>query len=80
MVSPVMETNVSTLLREFPKVRRAALAGERVIVHTREGDLWITAAKDASKPLLGSLQGMLQQSEDDLDQPTATDEGWNPSL
>lgn len=36
-----MKTTVSTLLREFPKVRRAALSGETVIIKTREGDaIW----------------------------------------
>ena len=75
-----METNVSTLLREFPKVRRAALAGERVIVHTREGDLWITAAREEAKPLLGSLRGMVGKTTDDLDRPTSGEQEWGPSL
>lgn len=75
-----METNVSTLLREFPKVRRAALAGERVIVHTREGDLWITAAREEPKPLLGGLRGMVGETTDDLDRPTSGEREWGPSL
>jgi hypothetical protein len=75
-----METNVSTLLREFPKIRRAALAGERVIVHTRDGDLCITAVHNEAKPLLGSLPGLLLETDDELDQPTTTEQEWNPSL
>jgi hypothetical protein len=75
-----METNVSTLLREFPKVRRAALAGERVIVHTREGDLWITAAQEEGQPLLGALRGVVEETADDLDQPTSGEQEWGPSL
>lgn len=75
-----METNVSTLLREFPKVRRAALAGERVIVHTREGDLWITAAQEEAKPLLGGLRGLVDETADDLDRPTSGEQEWGPSL
>lgn len=47
-----MKTNVSTLLREFPKVRRTVLAGEDVIVQTREGDLRITAKKPEGKSVL----------------------------
>ncbi len=34
-----MKSNVSTLLREFSKVRNAALAGEEVIIVTRGGNL-----------------------------------------
>lgn len=75
-----METNVSTLLREFPKIRRAALAGETVTVHTREGDLWITAARPAATQLLGSLKGLVTKTPDDLDSPTAPDATWTPSL
>lgn len=75
-----METNVSTLLREFPKVRRAALAGERVVVHTREGDLWITAAPSEAKPILGALKGMVAWTADDLEQSTTKAEDWSPSL
>jgi hypothetical protein len=75
-----METNVSTLLREFPKIRRAALAGERVIVHTREGDLCITAKVDEAKPLLGGLRELIEKTEDDLDRPTRPEQEWDPSL
>lgn len=75
-----METNVSTLLREFPKVRRAVLSGEDVIVHTREGDLRITAEKPKSESLLGCMEGSILYSDDDLDKPTTTEDEWNPSL
>jgi hypothetical protein len=75
-----METNVSTLLREFPKIRRAALSGERVIVHTREGDLCITAREIKLKPLLGSLKGLVRETIDELDQPTTSSQDWKPSL
>jgi hypothetical protein len=71
-----METNVSTLLREFPKVRRAALSGQSVIIHTRDGDLLLTAAPSSEKKLLGCLKGSVMSSADDLDQPTTQDEEW----
>jgi hypothetical protein len=75
-----METNVSTLLREFPKVRRAALSGEDVIVHTREGDLRITADKPKGGSILGCMKGQVLYSDDSLDQPTTTEDEWNASL
>jgi hypothetical protein len=75
-----METNVSTLLREFPKVRRAALSGEDVIVHTREGDLRITAYKPTTSSILGCMKGQVLYSDDNLDEPTTTDDEWNASL
>ncbi|WP_269523493.1 hypothetical protein [Coraliomargarita parva] len=75
-----METNVSTLLREFPKVRRAVLSGEDVIVHTREGDLRITAEKPKGGSLLGCMQGCFGYVSDDIVGPTTTDDEWKPSL
>jgi hypothetical protein len=75
-----MIANVSTLLREFPKIRRAALAGETVIIRTREGDLEITARQEEPKPLLGALQGMLRFSADDLDRPSVEPDEWDVRL
>ena len=75
-----METNVSTLLRDFPSIRRAALGGETVIVHTREGDLRITAAQASPRSLLGFLAGALVSGADDLDQPTTAPGEWKASL
>lgn len=75
-----MIANVSTLLREFPKIRRAALSGETVIIQTREGDLQITAHQEDPKPILGALQGMLRFSPDDLDKPTLEAEEWDVGL
>ena len=72
-----MIANVSTLLREFPKIRRAALSGETVIIQTREGDLQITARPETSKSLLGALQGMVHFCDDDLDKPTLEPEEWD---
>ena len=74
-----METNVSTLLREFPKVRRAVLSGEDVIVHTREGDLRITADKPKKGSILGCMKGRFGVTGD-IVSPTTTEDEWNPSL
>jgi hypothetical protein len=75
-----MEATVTELLREFPRLRRAALAGERVIIRSREGDLQLT--RDTAKPasLVGAMQGQLVHSDDDIDQPTTTEADWGGSL
>ena len=75
-----MKTNVTTLLRDFPKVRRAAFAGEEVIIETREGDLRLTAVPRTGESILGCLKGEITFAADDLDQPTTTDSDWKPSL
>jgi hypothetical protein len=73
-----MKTNVSTLLREFPKVRRTVLSGEDVIVRTREGDLRITAEKPEGKSVLGSMKGMLEVTGA-IVSPTTTEDERNAS-
>ncbi len=75
-----MKTNVSTLLREFPKIRRAALAGEDVIVVTREGNLRLTADKPEGGSILGCMKGSFGHVADDIVGPTTTDDEWHPSL
>lgn len=75
-----MEATVTELLREFPRLRRAALAGEKVIIRSREGDLQLM--RDTTKPasLIGALQGQIVHSADDIDQPATTDADWGASL
>lgn len=75
-----MKTNVSTLLREFPKVRRAALSGETVIIETREGDLRLTADKPSGSSILGAMKDSILRSDDSIVGPTTQDEDWNASL
>jgi hypothetical protein len=75
-----MDINVSNLLREFPKVRRAALSGERVTVHTREGDLWITAAQQESVSSFGGMKGAMLQTVDDLERSVTQTEEWESGL
>ena len=75
-----MKTNASTLLREFPKVRRAALAGEDVIIETREGNLRLTADRPTGGSILGSMKGRFGQTDDRIIEPTTTADDWNPSL
>ena len=75
-----MKTNVSTLLREFPKVRRAALSGETVIIKTREGDLRLTADKPSGSSILGAMKSSILASDDSIAEPTTHSEDWNASL
>ena len=75
-----MQTNVSTLLREFPKVKRAALRGERVIVKTREGNLVLCAESPPDRELLGSMRGIFRETKHDLSAPTLPASSWRPSL
>ncbi|MBU6171322.1 MAG: hypothetical protein KGQ87_07510 [Verrucomicrobia bacterium] len=75
-----MKTNVSTLLREFPKVRQAALAGEEVIISTREGDLRLTAVASNGESILGSRKERIRFADDRLDEPTLPENEWKPSL
>jgi hypothetical protein len=76
----VMQTNVSTLLREFPKVKRAALQGERVLIQTREGNLILSAEFPPDRALLGSMRGTFSDSGTDLCAPTLPTSAWKPSL
>ena len=75
-----MKTNVSTLLQEFPKVRKAALAGEEVIIVTREGNLRLTAEPRSGESILGSRKGLSRFADDRLDEPTLPESEWNPNL
>ena len=52
-----MQINVSGLLRDFARVRRAALAGKRIVVATREGNLVLTAESQAPDPAAASSAG-----------------------
>jgi hypothetical protein len=75
-----MKTNVSTLLREFPKVRQAAMAGEEVIIVTREGNLRLTAEPCSVESIPGSRKELIQFADDRLDEPTLPESEWKPGL
>ena len=75
-----MQTNVSGLLRNFAEVRRAALAGETVVIATREGNLLLTAERQVRNSLYGALKDIIIRSDDDLDKPTLPDGAWRPDL
>ena len=49
-----MHINVSGLLRNFASVRRAALAGETVVIATRDGNLVLAAQPE---PPSGAVEG-----------------------
>ena len=75
-----MQTNVSELLRNFPKIRRAALAGERVVIRTREGNLVLTAEKPAGSSLFGSLASTIDSADMTEADSGADQSDWHPSL
>lgn len=75
-----MEATVTELLREFPRLRRAALAGEKVIIRSREGDLQLTREAGQPVSLVGAMRGQLIRSEDDIDGPTTKEGDWGVSL
>ena len=72
-----MRTNVRTLLREFPRIRRAALAGEEVVIETREGNLKITAEKSPGHEILGSMKNQISYIDDSKVGPTTKNSDWN---
>jgi len=75
-----MDTNVSELLRNFPKIRRAALAGERVVIHTREGNLVLTAERPVGRALFGSLAAAIDSGSLTEADSGADESDWDASL
>ena len=71
-----MRINVSILLRDFRRVRQAALSGEKVTITTREGNLLLVAEPVDSDTLFGALKEQIVQTADDLDGPTLPEEEW----
>lgn len=76
----LMETTVTELLREFPRVRRAALAGETVIIKSREGNLRLSLDAPATGSLIGCMRGLLAGADDDIDGPTSDAGSWDSDL
>lgn len=75
-----MHTNVSELLRNFPKIRRAALAGQRVVIETREGNLVLTAEKPNGNTLFGVLAGTIRSQGLEPTDSGADTSDWAASL
>jgi hypothetical protein len=73
-----MEATVTELLREFPRIRRAAFSGETVIIKSREGNLRLTLDTPAGAGLMGCMQGLLIHSDDSIDRPTTEEAEWSP--
>lgn len=67
-------------MREFPRVRRAALSGEEVIIETREGNLVLRAEVAEAAPAYGSMAESVVKSDDSIDQPTLADGEWTAEL
>jgi len=71
-----MDATVTMLLRDFPKIRRAALAGETVIIHSKEGNFRFTLDAPKKANILGCLAGHLIHCDDDIDTPTWGEDEW----
>jgi hypothetical protein len=56
------------------------LAGETVVIHTREGNLLLMAEHSPHQNLWGCLKGKLKDLDHDLTSPTLVDEEWKASL
>lgn len=75
-----MDATVTELLREFPRLRRAALAGERIVIKSKDGDLVLM--RDTARPasLVGAMPGLLTHAADDMDRPTSRANDWSAAL
>jgi hypothetical protein len=75
-----MESTVTELLREFPRVKRAVLSGETVIIKTRDGNFRLTLDSPATGGSLGCMKGLAIRSDNNIDRPTAEPSAWDPKL
>ena len=69
-----MHINVSGLLRNFARVRRAALAGETVVISTRDGNLVLAAQPEGGDPPRGAASRDTVRSNADSDTVARTRE------
>jgi hypothetical protein len=74
-----MQTTITELLRDFPKIRRAVFSGETVIIRSREGDMRLTLDAQESRALVGGLRG-LAKTQQDITRPTTEPGDWRASL
>ena len=75
-----MRANVSELLRNFPAIRRAAMAGERVVIETREGNLVLMAEASERRSLFGALGSSIDSNGLTETHSGASEEDWKDSL
>ena len=61
-----MHSTVTELLRDFPRVKRAVLAGEAVIIKSREGNFRLTLDTPVAERLVGGLRGLVARTDDDM--------------
>lgn len=75
-----MNSTVTELLRDFPRVKRAVLAGEVVIIKSREGNFRLTLDTPVAEKLVGCLNGLVARVDDDIDGPTSDALNWESRL
>jgi hypothetical protein len=59
---------------------RVALAGETVIMKSREGNLRLSLDAPATGSLIGCMRGLLAGTDDDIDGPTSDAGSWDSDL
>jgi hypothetical protein len=77
MIYQIMRTTVTQLLREFSKVRRAAMRGDRVIISTRQGNLVLTKETSSTAGLMGSLRHLATDVGVDVYEHLFSAREWN---
>lgn len=75
-----MHTNLSELLRNFPKVRHAALGGERVVIRTREGNLVLMADRPRGRSLFDKLSANIDSQGLTETDSSTRETGWDRGL
>ena len=76
----LMDSTVTELLRDFPRVKRAVLAGEAVIIKSREGNFRLTLDTPVAEKLVGCLKGLVARTDDNIDAPTSDALSWESRL
>jgi hypothetical protein len=73
----MMVTTVTELLRSFPKVRRAAMRGERVVIKTRSGNLVLSLEEKPQSPLWGGLKHLAEDNGLRAEEHVFSAEEWS---
>jgi hypothetical protein len=75
-----MELTVTEFLRNFSRLRLALLAGEVVIIKSRDGKFRLNLENPAADCLVGCLKGLLERADDDIDRPMSNALSWETRL
>ena len=76
----IVEATVTELLRDFGRIRREAMAGKRVIIRTKEGNLVLLAEKPPPRSLFGALSESIDSGDLEPSESGLAPDDWGPSL